>query len=109
SRVLMRTLVATAGLVTLPTATQWTVFWDLGRQLIRRHRPAIYRGPVVLVRAASSPANVAAWNRLVTGGTTVVPVAGDHHSMLRTPLVAETAAAIDAVVTPGGPAREQNR
>nr|WP_259064768.1 AMP-binding protein [Gordonia amarae] len=109
SRVLMRTLVATAGLVTLPTATQWTVFWDLGRQLIRRHRPAIYRGPVVLVRAASSPANVAAWSRLVTGGTTVVPVAGDHHSMLRTPLVAETAAAIDAVVTPGGPARERNR
>ena len=109
SRALMRTLVATAGLVTLPTATQWTVFWDLGRQLIRRHRPAIYRGPVVLVRASSSPANVAAWNCLVSGGTTVVPVAGDHHSMLRTPLVAETAAAIDAVISVGGTAREQNR
>jgi acyl-CoA synthetase (AMP-forming)/AMP-acid ligase II/thioesterase domain-containing protein/aryl carrier-like protein len=91
----MRGLVATAGMVRLPTTLQWTVFWDLGRQLIRRHRPTLYAGPVTVIRATTNPDDAQVWSRLATGELTVVTVTGDHHSIMREPRVAETAAAVD--------------
>ncbi|UVF79530.1 AMP-binding protein [Gordonia mangrovi] len=103
--VAMRGLVATAGLVRLPTTLQWTVFWDLGRQLIRRHRPTPYAGPVTVIRATTNPDDPGVWKRLATGDLTVATVPGDHHSMMREPLVAETAAAVDRAISADAGAR----
>ncbi|MFM9379144.1 AMP-binding protein [Gordonia sp. VNK21] len=90
----MRALVATAGLWRLPTTLQWTVFWDLGRALLRRHRPTRYAGPVTLVLAADNHDDPALWQRIVDGGVRVHRVTGDHHSMMRAPQVRATAAVI---------------
>ena len=101
NRALMSALVATAGLVRLPTAVQWTVFWDLGRQQIKRHRPAVYPGSAVVVMADANSGDAATWDRLVAGGPIVVRVSGDHHSMLRPPLVRETAKVLAEAVATG--------
>ncbi|MFW0794048.1 AMP-binding protein [Gordonia sp. CPCC 205515] len=90
----MRFLVATAGLFRLPTTLQWTVFWDLGRQLLRNHRPTPYAGAARMILAAENPDDAEVWSRLVDGRLDVVRVPGDHHSMMRAPLVAATAAEI---------------
>ncbi|MFT3659824.1 MAG: AMP-binding protein [Gordonia sp. (in: high G+C Gram-positive bacteria)] len=92
NRVAMRALVATAGLWRLPTTLQWTVFWDLGRVLLRKHRPTPYAGPVTLVRASDNDDDPARWAPIATGDLTVAEVPGDHHSMMRDPHVAATAA-----------------
>ncbi|MCR5978977.1 AMP-binding protein [Gordonia jinghuaiqii] len=98
TRLAMRGLVATAGLWTLPTTLQWNVFWDLGRDLIRRHRPTPYAGAVTLVKAADNPDHPDTWARLVTGELHTVTVPGDHHAMMRAPHVTATAAAVAAAL-----------
>ncbi|HEY9315767.1 AMP-binding protein [Williamsia sp.] len=95
NRVMMRLLVSTAGLLRLPTTLQWTVFWDLGRELIKKHHPTPYSGPVHLICSRENPDDLGVWKRLATGVLEVSEVAGDHHSMMRAPAVAETAAAVD--------------
>lgn len=94
NRTAMAFLVATAGLWRLPTTLQWTVFWDLGRSLLRKHRPTPYAGPVTLVAAAGNPDDPQTWAQVATGEFTLVRVTGDHHSMLRAPHVSATAAAV---------------
>lgn len=90
----MRSLVATAGLWRLPTTLQWTVFWDLGRKLLRKHRPIPYAGAVTLVAAADNPDSPREWARVATGEFTAQRVTGDHHSMMRVPHVRATAEAM---------------
>ncbi len=97
SKLLMGFLVTTAGLIRLPTVTHWSVFWDLSRRMIRRHRPAAYRGSAVLVASSSNTDDQADWEKLV-GTLDVVRVTGDHHAMMRTPRVTEVAAAVNAVL-----------
>lgn len=98
TRAVMKTLVATAGLWRLPTTLAWTVFWDLGRQMIRRHRPTAHDGPVTLIMAETNPDDETTWSKLATGKLTLVRVGGDHHSMMRVPQVSATAAAVDAAL-----------
>ncbi|GAA14511.1 putative non-ribosomal peptide synthetase, partial [Gordonia alkanivorans NBRC 16433] len=91
-------LVVTAGWWNLPTTLQWNVFWDLGRQQIRRHRPTPYRGDITLIRAAENPDHPDTWARMVTGRMRTVTVAADHHAMMRAPHVTATAAAVSAAL-----------
>ena len=98
NKALMSALVAGAGLLRLPTSVQWTVFWDLGRRLIRRHRPTVYNGCAVIVMASSNPDGTEGWEKLVTGGLTTTRVSGDHHSMMRAPSVEATARALESAL-----------
>ncbi|MCK8613934.1 AMP-binding protein [Gordonia sp. C13] len=98
TRLVMRLLVATAGWWNLPTTLQWNVFWDLGRQQIRRHRPTPYRGDITLIRATENPDHPDTWARLVTGRVHTVTVDADHHAMMRAPHVTATAAAVSAAL-----------
>ncbi|WP_440712142.1 AMP-binding protein [Gordonia sp. FQ] len=94
----MRFLVATAGLWRLPTTLQWTVFWDLGRRLLRRHRPTPYPGRVTLIAATDNHDDLERWAAITTGDLAVTRVPGDHHSMMRAPHVTATAAALRAAI-----------
>lgn len=106
NRAAMRFLVATAGLWRLPATLQWTVFWDLGRASIRQHRPTPYPGSVTMIAAESNPDDPATWSLLATGGVTEVRVPGDHHSMMRAPFAAGTAAAVHAALAANTGAEE---
>jgi amino acid adenylation domain-containing protein len=57
--------------------------------------PAV-RAPTLIVSAAASPNAPAAahWPRVLAGPVTTQPVAGDHYTFLRPPLVTEVAASI---------------
>ncbi|MFW0783317.1 AMP-binding protein [Gordonia sp. CPCC 206044] len=98
NRCAMQFLVATAGLLRLPTTLQWTVFWDLGRQLLSRHRPTPYPGRVTLIMADTNPDDECLWSGLATGELDIVRVVGDHHSMMRAPHVSGTAAVVDSAL-----------
>lgn len=91
NRVAMRFLVATAGLWRLPVTLQWTVFWDLGRQLLRKHRPTPYPRPVTLLVASDNDDDLDRWREIATGELAVERVDGDHHSMMRDPHARVTA------------------
>ncbi|MEZ5210772.1 AMP-binding protein [Gordonia sp. (in: high G+C Gram-positive bacteria)] len=91
----MQVLMLTAGLVRLPATLQWMIFFDLGTRMIRRYRPSGYAGPVTLVRARTNPDDPGLWSAVTTGGVDVRGVAGDHHSIVRAPYVAETARILD--------------
>jgi amino acid adenylation domain-containing protein len=71
-------------------------------QMIRagiRYRPATFKGPVLLVKAAGLPGQerglaaeaVAGWSNAFEGRVIRAAVAGGHHQFLREPLVGETA------------------
>lgn len=96
-------LVPTAGMVELPTPVQWIVFFRLGTRMIRRYRPREYSGPVGVIRARTNPDDPGLWRRMSTGAVTFHDVSGDHISMIRAPHAADTARAIDEVISSAAP------
>ncbi|MFD3942714.1 type I polyketide synthase [Streptomyces sp. NPDC058579] len=74
-----------------------------GQAAVLAHRPGPVDCPAVLFKADADPAAAARLARRLAGlypaGLRVVPVAGDHWSMLRAPYVDELAARLDEVLT----------
>ncbi|MEU9997449.1 beta-ketoacyl synthase N-terminal-like domain-containing protein [Streptomyces sp. NPDC050848] len=74
-----------------------------GQAAVLAHRPAPVTCPAVLFKADADPGAAARLARRLAGlypaGLRVVPVAGDHWSMLRPPYVDELAARLDEALT----------
>ncbi|MGW2014021.1 type I polyketide synthase [Streptomyces sp. NPDC001927] len=74
-----------------------------GQAAVLAHRPGPVDCPAVLFKADADPGAAARLARRLAGlypaGLRVVPVAGDHWSMLRAPYVDELAARLDEVLT----------
>ncbi|MCF3939717.1 alpha/beta fold hydrolase [Gordonia tangerina] len=96
--VVMNVLMSAAGLVRLPTTLQWTVFFDLGTRMIRRHRPVPFPGDIMLIRSRSNTDDLSLWRHFSLAAVRPVDVSGDHHSMVRTPYVSETAKAVGTAI-----------
>jgi thioesterase domain-containing protein/aryl carrier-like protein len=97
-QIALKVLVLTAGLVPLSTSVQWVVFFRLGTEMIRRHRPSPYSGPITVIRARTNTDDPALWGHFTSGRVEFVDVDGDHISVIRPPHVAATARAIDQVL-----------
>jgi thioesterase domain-containing protein len=57
------------------------------------------RAPTLVIDAAGSPNQPAAWAAAVTGECTVVRVPGDHYTLLKPPAVQDVAVALRAALS----------
>ena len=64
-----------------------------------RYRPQTVRAPTLVIDAAGSPNQPAAWAAAVTGECTVVRVPGDHYTLLKPPAVQDVAVALRAALS----------
>ncbi|AZG46830.1 Dimodular nonribosomal peptide synthase [Gordonia insulae] len=94
----LHALMLTAGLVPLPTALQWVVFFSLGTRMIGRHRPSPFAGPIAVIRSRTNSDDPDLWGHLTSGEVEFADVSGDHISMIRAPYATETARALEAVL-----------
>jgi thioesterase domain-containing protein len=91
--------VALTGLRGRPGADQYWRFYRLGEWQHRWYRCAPYPGRTVVVLADSPEFEARSqWAPHLVGPWSVVRVGGDHHSMIREPFVAETAAAVETAL-----------
>jgi len=70
--------------------TRFAAFTDAHRAM-RRYRPRPLRAPTLVVSARASRHRAQEWGRVLAGGGTRVVVDGDHHTLLRSPHVADVA------------------
>jgi thioesterase domain-containing protein/acyl carrier protein len=92
-----RVVVSTAGLLPRRGLDQYSLFFDINSAMRRAYRPATtLDAPLLLVRSSlgewAEPDF--GWSGYVTGPITVVDVPGDHHGLIRKPVVERVGAAI---------------
>ena len=107
SKVLMNSLVATAGLFRLRASAQWIVYYELSRRMLAKYEPSRHVGRVQVI-TASEPGDIGdrdvaaeskLWAVLAPDDLHIESVPGDHQSILRQPFVIRTAAVVDAAVS----------
>lgn len=83
-----RVVAASAGRLPRHGLAQYEAFYELHVAAARRYRPSrTFDGRIAVLRAG--PVDDLGWSELTTGPVTVVPVPGDHLTMLRPPAVRE--------------------
>lgn len=97
----LRALVHVSGLVQLPTALQWVVFFNLGTRMIQRHRPSPFTGPIHVLRSRTNTDDGTLWQRFTTGAVRFSDIEAEHTSVIRVPHTATAARVIESsLITP---------